>query len=119
MKTNFIKTIAILLLACITFSFLPSNSIKAEELLENDFQYTVIRNDSEMCIVMTNDDGNGNQAYASIDKNTNEILYQVVEEKEKKILGFKYKKEKREDFKVSIENSADEVDTLCYYEIWF
>lgn len=101
MKTYLSKMIAMLL--CISFIFnFCIGGISAEGEQSTNDKYTVIENNSNICTVMTREDGN--ELYASLDKKTDEITVKVIEKTNKKLLGLELGKDKVTVYSVVIED---------------
>lgn len=101
MKTNFSKMIAMLL--CISFIFnFCIGGISAEGEKSINDKYTIVENNSNICTVMTNE--NGKELYASLNKETDEITVKVIEKTDKKLLGLELGKDKVTVYSVVIED---------------
>jgi cob(I)alamin adenosyltransferase len=85
MKTNFRKSIAMIVCVCFLFTGLVGNYVYAESTTGTS-NMKIVQNDDNICkVVGEYDEGT---AYAILNKNTNEVTLETVEKSKNKIFGF-------------------------------
>ncbi|HOV28225.1 MAG TPA: hypothetical protein PK566_17950 [Pseudobacteroides sp.] len=104
MKTNFRKSIAMIVCVCFLFTGLVGNYVYAESTTGTS-NMKIVQNDDNICkVVGEYDEGT---AYAILNKNTNEVTLETVEKSKNKIFGFGKGKSKKYKVKVDKSNSEE------------
>lgn len=105
MKLNFKKVVALIVCLCFAFSFCFNSIIAASNDKFDKSNIKVVRNDGKACTVMAT--YKGDELYATINKETNEITMQAVEKSKAKTLGLPIGEDKKTTFKVKVEKAVD------------
>ena len=109
MKTNFRKSIAMIVCVCFLFTGLVGNYVYAESTTGTS-NMKIVQNDDNICkVVGEYDEGT---AYATLNKNTNEVTLETVEKSKNKIFGFGKGKSKKYKVKVDKSNSEELTATI-------
>ncbi len=109
MKTNFRKSIAMIVCVCFLFTGLVGNYVYAESTTGTS-NMKIVQNDDNICkVVGEYDEGT---AYAILNKNTNEVTLETVEKSKNKIFGFGKGKSKKYKVKVDKSNSEELTATI-------
>lgn len=106
MKINIKKAISLLVCICFVFSFCMSGIVNAESSGKIDESMVkVIQNDDKVCTVMAT--YKGDELYATLDKETDEITMQTVEKPKVSVFGLSLGKDKITDYKVAVDTLND------------
>jgi len=106
MKTNFRKMIALLVCVCFVFSFCFNSIVSAanDDKIDKSIVKVVKDNDKECTVMATY---KGDELYATINKDTNEITMESVEKPKVKAFGIGLGSDKKKGYKVKVDKAVN------------